>query len=356
MKTVLFHHPDLGNNKIFTPNSSGRDRYGLDPFIYLKEKLHSLGYKLMTSDDNPLTDCVWVIFLNSPSSKFIRPNGIKNKLKSIKSSLFGKRSKEKPRDLYRECVDSGFKNISIILWDNDAICPGNFSKILHEKFPIIFTWNDSYIDNKKFFKFYHPIARELPEVPKIPFKEKKMLVNISRNRYSSDPNELYSARRKSIIYFEKNFPNDFDLYGYGWNKPAGRLQNLFPFLVHKFSSYRGSIESKAEVLSQYKFSLAYENLEGENGYISEKIFDCFRCNTVPIYWGAPNVEEFIDPETFIDRSKFKSDKELADFIIKINEKKYNQYLAAINAYLKSEKYKLFSAENFADTIIRVLNL
>jgi hypothetical protein len=353
MKTILLHIPDLDNNRVFVPNSFHFN----DPFIYLREKLFSLGYDLKTSDNYSLSDCDHVIFFNAPVSELIPRRGIKNKLKKAKSFFRRQTEKEKTRDLYKECADSGFKNFSLILWESKSIIPENFDKKTHEKFPVIFTWNKNLVDNKKFFRFFHPIARQLPAVPAIPFKKKKLLINISRNRYSNEPNELYSARRESIRYFEKKIPDGFDLYGFGWNKPVGRLQKTLPaLLVHHYRSYRGSVEEKAKIMPCYKFALCYENHVGDNGWVTEKIFDAMRLGTVPIYWGAANVAELVHPDAFVDRRQFKTNKELAEFIDNMSEAEYNKYIEAINIYLKSGEYSLFSAENFADIIIKTLKL
>lgn len=352
MKNILFHYPDLDKNRFFTPDCFGFN----DPFIYLKQKLFSLGYNLITSDDHPLgEDCAWVIFYNIPSSRLLKQK--KTLIKKLRGIIQrSKMGRESGRDLYDECVEKDFKNIALILMENDVICPGNFSKELHNKFPLIFTWDDSYVDNAKFIKMDFPIAREMPPIDKIDFKNKKLLVNISRNRYSSHPNDLYKARRKTIRHFEKKFPLEFDLFGIGWNSPVGRWQKIFPFLTPKYSSYRGPIKTKAEILCKYKFALCYENLKGLNGYTTEKIFDAMRCNTVPIYWGAKNVEEYVDPAAFIDRRKFASDAELAKFISTMTETEYNRHLAAINNYLKSERFSLFLPENFANNVIKNLKL
>lgn len=352
MKTILLHYPDLDNNRIFQPNYFGFN----DPLIYLKERLYSLGYDIKTSDNNSLIDCEWVIFFNNSPSTLINLKEIKYWKKNIRSWFLFHKKENEIRDLYKECIENNFKNIAIILWDNDVVCPGNFSKTLHEKFPVIFTWNDDYIDNKKFFKIYHPISQKIPKIQEnFTFKDKKLLVNISRNKYASNSKDLYSERRKAISYFEKNFPDDFDLFGMGWNKPTVRWQKIFPYLTPKFSSYRGKIETKS-ILSHYKFSLCYENLKEEKGYISEKIFDCMRLGTVPIYWGASNVTDYIPKDSFIDRREFKSNNELGRFIKNIDEKKHNKYLKAIDDFLKSDKFKLFLPENFANTIIKTLNL
>lgn len=54
-----------------------------------------------------------------------------------------------------------------------------------------------------------------------------------------------------------------------------------------------SFQAKAEGLAPYRFSVVIENMR-ERNYFSEKLVDAVLCNTVPIYWGCPNLERFID--------------------------------------------------------------
>jgi hypothetical protein len=54
-----------------------------------------------------------------------------------------------------------------------------------------------------------------------------------------------------------------------------------------------------EVFSQYKFILCVEN-SYHNGYITEKIFNCFLACSIPLYSGAPDIETFIDKDAFIN--------------------------------------------------------
>ena len=114
----------------------------------------------------------------------------------------------------------------------------------------------------------------------------------------------------------------------------------------KFKNYKGISQDKIETLSHYKFSLCYENAYGLNGYVTEKIFDCFNAVTVPIYWGVENITDYVDKNAFIDRRKFKSDKELFNFLNSIDENEYNKYLTAIEKYLTGDNYKLFLPEKF----------
>ena len=51
-------------------------------------------------------------------------------------------------------------------------------------------------------------------------------------------------------------------------------------------------------LEPYRYSIAVEAVSEPN-YASEKIFDCLLCETLPFYWGCPNLEEWLEPECFV---------------------------------------------------------
>ena len=336
MKTILIHSISGNDETLFNPNE--RDGYN-DPLIYLREKLDEIGYVLKSSNGSNLENCEWVFFYDEPS---VNPyKGWIGFASQIKSKILGR---QRTKNLYKECIKSGMKSrIVLFLWEAESIIPLNWDPNLHKLFSTIFTWNDKYIDNKKFFKIHWPQTRIFKEVPKIKFDEKKLLVNISMNKSSTHPRELYSKRLNSIRYFEQNQSENFDLYGVGWE-------------ATQFPSYRGTVLNKWDVLPKYRFSLCYENIYDEQGWITEKIFDCFRSNCVPIYWGAPNITDYVDQNTFIDRRNFRNDKELEDYIVNMTEQDYNQILEAIYNYLKSERFSKFLPTKFAETIINTLKL
>ena len=58
------------------------------------------------------------------------------------------------------------------------------------------------------------------------------------------------------------------------------------------------VKNKIEFLSNYKFSIAMENSDGD-GYISEKIADSFLAGTIPIYFGDYLLDEYINPKSYI---------------------------------------------------------
>lgn len=52
-------------------------------------------------------------------------------------------------------------------------------------------------------------------------------------------------------------------------------------------------DRKSEGLAPYRYSVVIENVREPN-YFSEKLIDAVLCETVPIYWGCPNVDSFMD--------------------------------------------------------------
>lgn len=57
-------------------------------------------------------------------------------------------------------------------------------------------------------------------------------------------------------------------------------------------------DRKSDGLAPYRFSVVIENVREPN-YFTEKLVDAVLCETVPIYWGCPNIDRFLDPEGMI---------------------------------------------------------
>lgn len=55
---------------------------------------------------------------------------------------------------------------------------------------------------------------------------------------------------------------------------------------------------KSEGLAPFRYSIVIENTR-EKGYFTEKLIDALLCNTVPIYWGCPNIADFFDPKAMM---------------------------------------------------------
>lgn len=69
-------------------------------------------------------------------------------------------------------------------------------------------------------------------------------------------------------------------------------------------------------MSHHKFVLAIENTRTES-YVTEKLFYALDAGSVPIYFGAPNVLDFVPPNSIIEGYKFASMRKLAEYVKKV---------------------------------------
>jgi hypothetical protein len=251
----------------------------------------------------------------------------------------------------------------LVLMETEVIKPDNWNAANHAQFDKIYTWDDRVIDNKKYFKLNY--AMVFPsEINKELSGKSKFCTLIASKKRADHPLEIYSQRLEAIRWFEKNHPDEFDLYGIGWDgykvirRSWAKKISTMPFLSNKlplrFPSYRGRVDLKRPVLEQYRFSICYENARDIPGYISEKIFDCFFAGCVPVYRGANNVTDHIPKNCFIDKRDFGSYEELYRFMKSMDDKLYLGYLDNIEAFLKSAKGRQFSSECFCRTIVDML--
>ena len=154
---------------------------------------------------------------------------------------------------------------------------------------------------------------------------------------------------EAIVHFSHK--DYFDLYGRGWDnhhfltkEESEAVKRLKP----------KQIDNKDLVVSQYQFSLCFENTIYP-GYVTEKIFDCFLSRCIPIYYGAPNIDEYVPVNTFIDMRNFKDFKELAFFLENISENKIDEYLCNINEFLKSDGFLKCTDQYFANELFHIVH-
>ena len=253
----------------------------------------------------------------------------------------------------------------LLAWESSMINPRNSEPRFHDAFRKVFTYDDTLLDGERYIKV--PYCFEFPEaIPKRPYDQRKLCCLIVGNKISGHPLELYSSRLETIAWFEANHPDEFDLYGQGWNKflPSKNLWQkivnnvpmLSKYLSPKRLAYRGEVDDKLAIYQEYLFAICYENARDLPGYISEKIFDCFFGGCVPIYWGAPNITSYIPETCFIDRRKFGTHAELYEYLRAMKMKTYLGYLSAIEDFLKRNHSGIFSVDYFARTIVGHIQL
>jgi len=317
-------------NKIFDISINNNAR----KFYYLRKILEENNINLDTFDINPQEESVLSIYLDVN-----------------KKALTQKRSP---------------KNI-LIVRESPIINKDNDKNYYLKKFNLIITWNRTLCDQKKIFWAGYGNCSELriKDPLEIYKKKKKDLCIINSKKYSNSNNELYKEREKAIDFFNKS-DLSFDLFGYGWDKrqfkgilkPFNRVSFARNFLYQPNPSYKGTVKSKEDILSKYKYSLCFENCI-KTGYITEKIFDSMFSGCIPIYLGCPNIENEIGKDTFIDVRDFSSYKELYKYLIKMPKKEYlfkiNKIISFYDEYIKTTFYDAAWADYVAKKCLSLVN-
>lgn len=187
-------------------------------------------------------------------------------------------------------------------------------------------------------------------------------------------NELYTERIRAIEFFHRY--GEIDLYGRGWDGPPSRLASRRPRAAQRLeqkiakrwqshrpprdphsaairASYRGLALDKAETLGAYTFAVCFENMVLE-GWITEKIFDCFWAGTVPIYLGAPDVERWIPRECYVDMRQFGGYEDLREFLHSLDRLEIDAYREAARDFIGSERFRPFSKQTFAELLGQIV--
>ena len=151
------------------------------------------------------------------------------------------------------------------------------------------------------------------------------------DRYFRKPTETHQLSAIQTVYNVTKIKNiDVSKKKFcAWvvSNGGGRVRNLF---YDKLSEYKvvdsgghfrnnvgGSVGNKIEFLSHYKFSICMENSKTQ-GYISEKLVDCFEAGTIPIYYGDDTVLELLNSKSYIHIKNEDEFEEKIELIKKID--------------------------------------
>ncbi len=118
---------------------------------------------------------------------------------------------------------------------------------------------------------------------------------------------------------------------------VNKLMGHFKDKIDVFGRGFNPIQDKYEALAPYKYSIAIEN-GVLPGYFTEKIADCWLTHTLPLYYGCPNLNQYVDADAYrwLDINHFNSAIATIENIISTNL--YNTALPSVinakNIYLQ----------------------
>ena len=216
---------------------------------------------------------------------------------------------------------------------------------------------------------YFPARHIDADLPLVPWRERKHLALLASNKYwrhSNTPwperftrllrearhpdqtrwikrNQLHDERLRIVAHL--NSVRAIDVYGAGWDSTE-HLPREFREALMDFSPVTTAVEYKDKqvLLSKYRFTLAIENFSFP-GYVTEKIFDALAAGSIPVYLGAPDIEEFVPPEVFVDVRKFAVNSDLIDFLDRLDEETGMTMIQAGHSFLASQAGQRHTFEN-----------
>lgn len=173
--------------------------------------------------------------------------------------------------------------------------------------------------------YFHPEQVQLLQIPPKPKFRQAPAVYFASNDFAlNNRYELVSELMKHM---------EIDSYGKSQNN-------------RKLEEDTGRM-TKLDVISGYLFYLAFENSNAVD-YVSEKMFDGLIAGTVPVYLGAPNIDDYLPGRNcIIKASDFASPATLAQHLISISKHKiaYEDHLAWKREPLRQSFLDLVTPEN-----------
>ena len=256
----------------------------------------------------------------------------------------------------------------VYLYENPLIRPLNRDRVALARYAKWFTWDGTLLDDPRAVRQLYPNRFELGPW-NAPAERPLFCVLVASNKALAvvDPRDQYQARVRILEWYERFAPGDFHLYGRGWERPAalpgrwGRVRNQLRKLwsrlrpsVSPYATWRGPIDDKVALLRKARFCLAHENCRDLPGYVTEKLFDCFRAGCVPVYVGPSEIAELVPAGCFIDGRAFADPGELDAHLRSIDDAAYLGYQSRIRDFLLSPQAHPFSQATFVETIVQAV--
>ena len=122
---------------------------------------------------------------------------------------------------------------------------------------------------------------------------------------------------------------------------------------HNFKNYKGILPNDSkDIMMDYKYYFMAENNK-EYNYITEKFWETVLAECFCFYWGADNLKDYINPNSFISLNLETPEDFNNSYIIIKNSIINNIWDNRINL-IKNEKNKVMNFYNFFPTIERII--
>jgi hypothetical protein len=161
----------------------------------------------------------------------------------------------------------------------------------------------------------------------------------------------HKLRVNFIKFLEQKYPDIIDIYGSDNTHSFRNYRGEVPTLSGNYNSNANYLLNgeKEYLLSQYKYYFMCEN-NNINNYATEKIWESILCENLCFYWGCPNLDNYIDKNSYfrLQLNDFNKDSDL--IYNSINNNIHNEKLNCI----KNMKEKILNEICFWETINKLI--
>ena len=186
--------------------------------------------------------------------------------------------------------------------------------INYEDVRVAFWYGEADVPDMSYFD-YAFTARKLDDskcyyvnyfFPEDEFLRKKNIIN------ANGGDVLFNRKFCNFIYSNDSFGEgarlrkDFCLRLRGYKDvdcPGRVLNNMRNAITPRDGDWS---RGKREFIKKYKFTIAFENTRAK-GYTTEKLWDPLLVGSIPIYWGNPEIGEYVNKDCMIDCRDFDDD-------------------------------------------------
>lgn len=142
-------------------------------------------------------------------------------------------------------------------------------------------------------------------------------------------------KNKTIIASSKTYAPGHKLRHEIISKFESKIDNIRRGGTSHSKYQNAGDEYKLNFIKDYRFSIEVENASIP-GYFTEKILDCFRTGTVPIYYGDPLISDHFNMDGILT---FSNLDELSHILDQANQKLYESKLdSIIDNYNRAENF------------------
>ena len=174
-------------------------------------------------------------------------------------------------------------------------------RLFRRRFHRILTCDSRLLSQTSNAVFFQTGGCWVPDWQEIDLRKTAMCSLIASGKAKQEGHKL----RHSMVEWSRKTGQNIDIMGRGYQ----------PF------------ERKSEGLAPYRYSIVIENAR-EKDYFTEKLVDALVCNTVPIYWGCPNISDLFDTRGMIICNTMA---ELQDAVATMSEEDYARRLPLLGA-------------------------